>query len=394
MLKSDMDRQKVIEISLIAILTGLCLMWGVKAKVLDVNPRWDMISYIHMAESPKGFMEVPGHQGQRVLGPWVAGLLHHFTGLSMATSFRILAILALALLPILMFRVLRPSGVGLWETFVIAFLVLAADWPMRYSLGNVYQLTDAWTYPWILILVLASRGKNALIFFTFGLAAVLTRQNLLILVVGLYAERLLREKRWLEILPLAIILTSFGMVGKLAGSHIGATPEDARSGIFMLYHHTLRYFVGDQGAILHNFWDAFRVVPAWAPLLPLAVGCLIPEVWKAALRHPALALFAVITFLQPMIAFDMTGPDNARRLMMQGGFVLMLAGGWAIAHRIQAGPKVLDWAFLGIPVVIVTLYLISKPLALSDQARIVVGIFLLVLTLLTFVWKVRRTVRL
>lgn len=387
-----MERNKVLEAAVIFFLTGLCFFWGLRAKVFDVNPGWDMSSYIHMAESARGFMEVPGHHGQRVLGSWTAGLLHHITGFPLRSTFRFLAILAFALLPILVFRVLRPLGVGLWETAVITFLILAADWPIRYSLGNIYQLTDAWTYPWALILILTSRNKSVLIFFVACLAAVLTRQNLLILAVGLYVERYMRTKRWIEIIPLSLIFVLFAIVSKAAGSLIPGRSADSAGGFYMIYHHTFRYFNGDQGAVFHNLWNAIKMVPAWAPLLPLAVGCFLPVVWKSAIRHPSITLFALVTFVQPMIAFDMTGPDNARRLMMQGGFVFMLAGGWGITSFLKESSRWLRYAFLVIPFFLVALYVVSKPLALSDESRLFVGIYLAGLMVASLFLKVRSSV--
>lgn len=383
-----MERSKIAEAGVILALTGLCLFWGFRAKVFEVNPGWDMISYIHMAESPRGFTEVVSHHGQRVFGPWLAGVLHWMSGISLENSFRFFAILSFAILPLLVIRILRAGGVTLVNAAVICIMILGADWPIRYGLGNIYQLTDSLVYPLSILLILVSRQKSVWFFFFSAVIAVLSRQNLLILAVGLFAERIWRNRRFSELILFAVVFSIFSLVALTAGSSL--PNEVHRDGFVMIYKHSLGliFHPAFQPNVFINIKNAVMMTPAWAPLLPLAVGCLFPAVWKAAIRHPSATLFAAITFVQPMIAFDMTGPDNARRLMMQGGFIFMIAGGWAIASRLQESPKALSWAFRVIPLIIILFYLISKPLALSDTTRVILGGYLLILMLLSFIWKV------
>jgi hypothetical protein len=144
---------------------------------------WDLSKYLQMAEAAPGIdTRVERPYGERLMGPWLAGVLHQVTRLPLDRSFRLLSLLAAALLLGLLYRFWRRCGLsGVTALLLVAFFV-ANRTQYGFQIWDYFQLND-----WIGLLALVA-GLWALhdgrwLHFTLAvLIGVLSREVTLILL--------------------------------------------------------------------------------------------------------------------------------------------------------------------------------------------------------------------
>lgn len=162
-----------------------CGIWFILDASYFGRPPGDLESYIKLAENPASFFDktIPGVHAQRIFGTTLVWMINFLFGFSIDTGFRIVSGMSYLAFIILFYSILRFLKVSTIVAFSTTAFSAIASWPMTYSLSNIYQVCDALSYPLILLIIFfAIRGKDNVLFLV-SIIAVLTRQNLLILVL-------------------------------------------------------------------------------------------------------------------------------------------------------------------------------------------------------------------
>jgi hypothetical protein len=169
---------------------AIAALWAVSILLYGTIPyrepvyrHWDLSRYLQMAEAAPGIdTQVERPYAERLTGPWLAGVLHRLSRLPLDQSFRLLSLLAAAVLLGLLYRFWRRRGLSDFTALVLVAFFAANRTQYGFQIWDYFQLND-----WIGLIALVA-GLEALhdgrwLRFTVAmLIGLLSRESTLILL--------------------------------------------------------------------------------------------------------------------------------------------------------------------------------------------------------------------
>jgi len=333
---------------------AILLLWAASIVFYGALPwhepayrHWDLSKYIQMAEAAPGIdVQVERPYAQRLLGPWLAGVLHRASGLSVGGSFRLLSLLAAGLVLAILYRFWRRRGLSEMTALVLVAFFVSNRALYGFALWDYFQLND-WIGLAALVIGLHALYDERRARFTLALLiGVLSREATLALLpvaaVFLHERgRLRREGTWLAgvaAAAVAIVVAVRLAVPGTGGYEFWRAP--------LWFHEKL---------FQAKTWFGW-LVEAFAPLtwLPLVFR---RETRRFVTASPHLLLLVALVYASTLFASDTTrllapctvafyllmgrilesrGPRAALRL---AGRLLPLALPAALSHLLPAGDR-------------------------------------------------------
>lgn len=352
---------------LVAILVlGIVLvMIAVASPTLPPTLQQDNLQYLKIARDLAAYRDVPGIYAQRIVPcaiVWAAKVL----GLcDVITGFRVLSTVAITTFFFGTYFCYRRLELVPAVAASATVFVLIGSWPIVYGLSNVYQACDALAYPLALAFIMSVRARRYWPAVLVGAVGLGCRQQLLVLAVlgDLAAWSETRQMRWLAAsgAHLAIFALLVGTAGQ-------------QGVVGLIGHVAVSWSTGETA--LRGLAES-RLVMLFSPYLLVAM--ISPRATFAFVRrYWWVCGFAVVTAIQPLVAFTFTGPQNAARLMMIGLWPALFLGGLMVGRDVQST----RWAlpFVLCPLLYGTDHLVSftmgwpSPLGHRLMANVVVAL--------------------
>lgn len=348
---------------------GLLAVWlTATATVLPPTIQMDNLSYLQMVDTPFDFSGVRGIHAQRPLPCWIVAAITRVTPLSPTAGFRLISGASYLAFLLLFYVTLRASGCRISTAWTGSVLCGISAWPMTYNLSNVYQACDAMAFPLSLLLmwaVIGGRHRSAL---AFGIIGLLTRQQLFLLAILGYTYAYSRSRNPIHLASIAITSCLFAILVLVAG-------ED---GAGLLHEHT--------SDVLTRFQVAGRaLMETRLPVLfsPFLLVLLVAyrSTWEAIRTNWWIAVFCLACLIQPLLAYEMTGPGNAVRLAMLGVWPALWWGARITDQWLAPGWP--TWVYMTLPGLYGTAHLVSQQQVFPSPLghRFVVNIILLALVM-------------
>jgi hypothetical protein len=273
--------------------------------------RFDMASYRAMAESPSRFFDpaLPAHHAQRILPPLIVWAVTSVVPIPIYTGFQLLSAASYLAFLLLLFAWFRAAGLRPVLSSALAGLIALVSWPMTYPLYNVYQASDAMAFPVALGLIMATVRRRYGWFLACALAAVLTRQNLVILVFAAAAHLTLVSRQARYAATGVVVGVMFWLSTKFAGG--GAQEVLART--IALKWETL-------------YANLLEVRP-WLLAMPFLFVLARWSVLGQAVKYWWISVFVLVTVVQPVVSDSAAGTANAHRLIAGGVWPMFLLAG-------------------------------------------------------------------
>ena len=317
--KNDLFRVTQQDILFIILLVCIGIWFIFDAVYIDpvMHPGFDLHSYIKLAENPLSFLDssIPGVHAQRIFGTALVWMINFLFGVSIETGFRIISGTSYLMFILLFYSILRSWEVNSIVAYSTTALTAIASWPMTYSLANIYQVCDALSYPLtLLIIFLAIRGKDDALF-PVSIIAVLTRQNMLILVLLAHLFLYLKNvKKIRNIIYISVLLILFMVTLLFAGDRQGfALLNGITTGSFFKFKHML---IAASDLRVWTLFSPFLLVYFNTRAIDY-----IKEYWWVY-------IYSLYTILQGFGLYESMGYwDNISRWMMQGIMPLFLFAG-------------------------------------------------------------------
>ena len=233
---------------------------------------WDQASYVKMAEKPVNMQKVMSHHGQRIFGPTLVWGLRQILPLSMEAAFRFFAAAAFASFVLLFYFALRGLQVGPITAVTTTVFSIISFWPITYTLSNVYQLTDGFAYPLIVLTCIFFVRKNYPALLIVSLVGVLVRQNLMFLGAFVFSQLFwnTREKKYLW--GLLSVIGLFVLSGIFAGRLDARADSTNPNALYLLLVEHPKNYLLHFPKILQNFVRGFfetKMLLMFSPFLPL-----------------------------------------------------------------------------------------------------------------------------
>lgn len=305
---------------LIAVLVAI----GAWSPVSPPTMPQDNLQYLAIARDLSEYFHVGGIYAQRVVPcALVWGLSR--TGLcDVVTGFWAVSFAAIGTYLVGTYFSFRRAGLTQAIATSAALYLLIGSWPLVYGLSNVYQACDALAYPLGLAYILAIRAHRNWLALLIGAVALGCRQQLLILVVlGEVSQYWTTRRRcWLAGAGIHIML--FSLLVATAGE------QTAGGGLIA---HTVVWLLSWKSAL--RGLSASRLPLLLSPYL--LVFCLD---WRTVggyvIRYWWVAVYGLVTALQPVFAFEITGPENTARLAMFGLWPAVFLGGVLVGRNVRS----------------------------------------------------------
>ena len=304
----------------LAALVAMCAWFIFDSTVLPPTLRQDNRRYIPMAEDPSAFFQADNVAAQRVLPSLLVWCGTRLLGLTVVEGFRILSGASYLAFLALFYVALRRGRAPTPIAFATTIFCGTCYWPMTYSLSNIYQACDAMAYPLALVMIALTIRRRTFALLAVSLLAAMTRQQLFVLAcLCLFSLRVETNDR--RALPCLLVILMF------FGALISFTGEGG-----LAAHTVLRIF--DLRAFARGFRET-RFPVIFTPFLLLLMLC-ARETIGYVRKYWWVALFALVTMAQPLLAFGRTGPSNAQRLAMMGAWPAFWLAGLLLRDRLKS----------------------------------------------------------
>jgi hypothetical protein len=290
-------------------------------RIMDIAfyARVDYQNYIKMALEPNAFFTITSpHHAQRVFPSLLVWVTTKLFNVEITPVFHALAGGSFLLTLLLVYWTLRCLKVSPGVAFGTT-IFLNAHWPFRYNIGIIYQLTDAMLYPLALIMSILIVRKKENWFFLIGVISIFTRQNLLILACAGCSYLFFIERKKKYLFFLGVFISCFLWLTIYAGG--GAFGAVA---MFTFLNISLKEF-------FTACWET-RVVFFLSPFVLVLMS---RQTIYFVLNYWWITVYAVITILQPLTHYPLTGPDNAQRLFYQGLWPLVIVAGLILGNHLK-----------------------------------------------------------
>lgn len=306
----------------ILIITLVCLGYIFLAPSQGCPIDWDCNAYIAMVDSIAYQPNVLPHHAMRILPSLFVKIFVTILGISIEHSFNLLSGLSYLVFSLGFYFILNkiiklksaPKPDANLFTLSLTLVTMASHHAIIQALVNIYQSTDALTYPFVLFMFYFTYCKKQFHWvFILTLLGLITRQNLffmgeLCLIYGLFTHKKVINIGYIGVAALTyhFIVRYYHAGGILLAT---ITPEAH----FFTVEHIL--FVIQESGILNLV----------IPILPLTLFVVKDSV-KFYFNNWSLLLYSAITVGQPFLAYHLTGA-NFERIAMQGVWPLYLISG-------------------------------------------------------------------
>lgn len=310
---------------LILVLTSI----GAWSPVLPPTMQQDNLRYLAVARDLSSYWNVPGIYSQRVVPCAVVWGLDRAGICDVIAGFCTVSYAAIGTFLVGLYFNFRRAGLPQAIATSATLYVLIGSWPLAYGLSNVYQACDALAYPLGLGYIMAiksNRNWSALLIGALGLGC---RQQLLVLIVLGEVAQFWTTRRCCWLIGACVHIAMFGLLVATAGLY----SVSELNGVSGLIAHTVVWLPAWSTALraLYETRMPFLLSPFLLVLIlhgrtTLAYG----------VRYWWIAAFALVTALQPLFAFDITGPENAARLAMLGLWPAAFLGGLLAGRDVRS----------------------------------------------------------
>lgn len=364
------------------VITLVCLGYIFLAPSQGCPVNWDCNAYITMVNSIAYTPDILPHHAMRILPTLIVKLFVAIFGFSIEQSFNVLSGLSYLIFSLGFYYVLtkiieiKSASKPESKLFMLALtlLTMASHHAVIQALVNVYQSTDALTYPFVLFMFYFTYYKKQFHWvFVLTLLGLMTRQNLffmgeLCLIFGLITDKKLINLIYISVAALAYhLLVQYYHAGGMLIATI--TPEPG----FFTFEHIL-FVIQDSGL--------FSLI---LPILPIALFVIKDSV-MFYFKNWYLLLYAAITVGQPFLAYHLTGA-NFERIAMQGLWPLYLVTGLLFYKKYLENKKNIITSYI-IFIYACTLLVIMKFVpAIAEPIRLNLGIILSVSLLSTILFQ-------
>lgn len=309
-------------LSNIFIIASICLGYIFLAPSQGCPVNWDCNAYIKMVDSIAYNPNLLPHHAMRILPAIIVKLFVNILGVNIEQSFNILSGLSYLLFSLSFYyvfnKIISFKSEFKLESKLFALtttlLAMASHHAVIQALVNVYQSTDALTYPFVLFMFYFTYYKKQFHWvFILTLLGLVTRQNLffmgeLCLIYGLISHKKIINLAYIGIAALAYqLLVQYYHAGGILLASITPIPS-----FFTLEH--ILFVIQDSG-----------LLNLIIPILPITLFVIKDSV-KLYFKNWYLLLYAAITVGQPFLSYHLTG-NNFERIAMQGVWPLYLVSG-------------------------------------------------------------------
>ncbi len=303
-------------ISNFLVITLICLGYLFLAPSQGCPVDWDCNAYIQMLDSLAYDPALLPHHAMRILPALIVRGFVHILGLSIEQGFNLLSGLSYFLFSMGFYFLLNTNTKPHTKIFTLGMTLLAmgSHHAVIQALVNVYQSTDALTYPIVLgLFYFTYYQKQFHWVFILTLIGLITRQNLffmgeLCLIFGLISHKKKANLLYIILAGIAYqLLVSYYHAGDILLASITPVPY------FFTPEHIL-YVIQDSG-----------LLNLIIPIMPIALW-VTKDLLIFYFKNWYMLLYAGITVGQPFLSYHLTG-NNFERIAMQGIWPLYLITG-------------------------------------------------------------------
>ena len=317
-------------ISNILIIISVCLGYIFFAPSQGCPVDWDCNTYIKMVDSIAYDPSVLPHYTMRILPILVVRVFIDVLGLNIEQGFSLLSGLSYLIFSLGFYFVLNKitSAKAESKIFTLSFtlLTMASHHAMIQALVNVYQSTDALTYPFILFMFYFTYYKKQFHWvFILTLLGLITRQNLFFMGELCLIYGLVTHKKIINLVYIGIAILAYQFLVKYyhASGMLLASITPVKN-FFTLEH--LLLVIQDSG-----------LLNLIIPILPITLF-VIKDAIKFYFKNWYLLLYTAITVGQPFLSYHLTG-TNFERIAMQGIWPLYLISGFLFYKKYLQSKK-------------------------------------------------------
>jgi len=207
-------------------------------------------------------------------------------------------------------------------------------WPVTSSLVNFYQACDGMFYPVCAVMMILTLRHNRFSLLIVSLMAILIRQQAFVLAILSFVHLYLKTKDRKSLIYIGFIVVGFGLLTHYAGT----------AGAQNLAKHTV-FRIFDIASAARGVIQT-KLPIMFSPFLLLLI-CYFKRTYRYMLRYWWATLFAMITILQPLLSFDITGVFDAQRLIMMGVWPFFILAGLLLRDTLKS--RWAKWTFLILP---------------------------------------------
>lgn len=318
----------------IFIIISVCLGYIFLAPSQGCPTYWDCNAYIKMVSSVAYTPDVLPHYSMRILPAVIVKIFVYIFGLSIEKSFNLLSGLSYLIFSLGFYFILnkivkfKTEPKAKFKAFIlsITLLTIASHHAMIQALVNVYQSTDALTYPFVLFMFYFTYYKKQFHWvFVLTIFGLITRQNLFFMGELCLIYGLISHKKIINLFYIGIAALVYQLLVQYyhAGGMLLATITPVKD-FFNLSH--ILFVIQDSG-----------LLNLIIPVLPITLF-VIKDVINFYFKNWYLLLYTGITVGQPFLAYHLTG-NNFERIAMQGIWPLYLISGFLFYKKFLQNPK-------------------------------------------------------
>ena len=355
----------------LAILTTVGLWFSMDSNLDYISnlPHGDREFYINMAMHPPSILDgIVSPYAQRPLPSLLVWGGIKISNLSLSQVFLIFNHSIFIIFLPLVYYALRSCHVPLEIALGTSLFCGISFWPVTNYLVDIYYACDALTYPLSLIMIMLTIKRKLLPLFIVSVLGVMTRQQLFILAFFSFSFLYFEEKTPQALISLVLILIIFSTLTLMIGEN----------GVSILAKHSvLRIF---------NFGDTIKGIIRtklpimFSPFLLLLI-CLPVQTISYMKEYWWVTFFALITIMQPLFSYEITGFFDSQRLSMMGVWLFFILAGLLLRDNLKT--RWAKWVYAGLPLLYGTEHLnILKhayPSPLGHRAVMNIIILLLIL---------------
>jgi hypothetical protein len=311
-----------------------------RAKWKVCLPDADCESYLHMVWYWGAHSEVLSHHAMRIL-PSMLVYAGTVIGLTPTFGFWLLSMGAFVSFTVAIFKTIDAVKPGHILAIGFTLLLLSAHWAMTYGLSNVYQATDALTYPLGLLLFWQLRKQQGNALLVTGILSCAVRQSLFVMAFAALLQLATERPNLQACLRVVLLCIAYTALTRFYGA----------SGTLLA--HIIPDWSFFSISLILERWSESHLTWLLLPVIPMLLT--YPRAfYRFFARYPALFVYGVIVVAQPFIAFEMTGQANFVRIAMQGIWPLYLCAAFAV---IESSPsKAEQWIWFSYALLMASTY--------------------------------------
>jgi len=279
---------------------------------LDLSTQ-DAGKYKRISEDIKQFLFIDNFYSQRILGPFLVWIFSNLTSIDVENSYKILSYFLFIILLLITFDFFCKHKVETRLAFGFTILLYYSHWVVLYNLFNIYQLNDLLVYIFCILILNSIFIKNLKKLTFYGLLAILTKQNLILLVLLSFITFYLQTKNLKIFKSLFIIIIIFLIINNFAG--INSLNSDVK------FYQNINNYVFDKLFNFYFFYKAYIVDKNFFIFFPFIIFLIDKNLIKLLKKHFLIIIYSLIIILYPVINYDIMG-DNFQRVSYQGFFLI------------------------------------------------------------------------